>query len=81
MKLNEIVALADDEYISEADLSTALDRPVSTLRTWSARRRGPPRTALGRAILYRVGGLKRWLESQERDYDAEREGRRGRRVA
>lgn len=73
MELNDVISLGDAEYVSEVELSEALGRPIPTLRTWAARRRGPPRTAFGRAIFYRVGGLKRWLKDQERDFDAERE--------
>ena len=81
MILNEILALPDEAYVSEADLSVALDKTIPTLRTWGSRRNGPPRTVAGRKVLYRVGGLRQWLRAREKDFDQARRGQRRRRVA
>ena len=81
MILNKILVLPDEAYVSEAELSAALEKTIPTLRTWGSRRKGPPRTVVGRKVLYRVGALRQWLRSRELDFDEARRGQRRRRAA
>ena len=78
MTLNEFLALPDQEYVTEADLASVLDRDINTMRRWAVDRKGPPRTRMGRTVVYRVGAFRQWLLAQERDYDAEQAKRRKR---
>ena len=61
-----------DGYLSEGETAARLGVTRSTLRTWAARRRGPPRTVVGRTIFFREEALKGWLLSRERDPEAAR---------
>jgi hypothetical protein len=75
-----------DGYISETDLARRLNRSVRTLQRLAARRRGPPRTKIGRLIFYNVDHVRDWLAQQEqprkpvatvRDHTTTRQLRRG----
>lgn len=72
MTLNDLLTRPDAQYATEGELSAALGRSLSALRTWAARRQGPPRTRLGKQIFYPIGGLRRWLEENTTDFDAAR---------
>jgi excisionase family DNA binding protein len=61
-------------YLSEAEAARQLAVTVATLRTWASRRREPPRTKVGRRVLYRASALQEWLLAQERDVAAARRG-------
>ncbi len=76
MTLDEILAFPDEKYVNEAELAAAVGRDVNTLRRWAVERKGPPRTTIGRSVVYRVGAFRKWLLDQERDYGAEERGRR-----
>ena len=78
MTLNEVLALPDGEYVTEADMALVLDRDTNTLRRWAVNRQGPPRTAMGRSVVYRVGAFRQWLLNQERDFAAEKAKRQSR---
>jgi hypothetical protein len=54
-----------DGYISEADLARQLNRSVRTLQRLAARRLGPPRTKIGRLIVYNIEHVRAWLLQQE----------------
>ncbi len=43
------------EYMSRDELADQLDRCARTLDRWHSLRIGPPRTIIGRRILYRRG--------------------------
>ena len=70
---------AIEGYLTEEATAAMLDVEIATLRSWSARRKGPPRTVVGRRPLYREEALRKWLLSKERDPEAARQaGRSGR---
>ena len=53
------------DYVTPERLAAALGVSVRTLSRWHAERRGPPRCAIGKTILYRIAGVRDWLASQE----------------
>ena len=55
-----------DEYFTEAELATQLKRDVRSLRRWDQMRVGPPRTLLGRTVLYRKESVRDWLLTLEK---------------
>lgn len=78
MTLSELLALSEGEYVTEAELASVLNRDTNTLRRWAVDRKGPPRTTMGRSVVYRVGAFRQWLLDQERDFAAENAKRRSR---
>jgi hypothetical protein len=53
------------EYMDRGTLAVQLGVHVRTLDRWEAERTGPPRTLIGRQVLYRISSLREWLLSQE----------------
>ena len=53
------------EYISPEQLALELGISTRTLDRWHSVREGPPRTRLGKRILYRRESFAAWLRSQE----------------
>lgn len=56
-----------DGYISERQLAEQIGRTVRTVRRWAALREGPPRTRVGKQVLYRLESVREWLASLEKD--------------
>ena len=54
-------------YFTPEQLAEELGISMRTLMRWHAERRGPPRCAVGKLILYRVAAVHDWLASQESD--------------
>ena len=53
------------EYISRDELAEQLDRCPRTLDRWDSLKIGPPRTIIGRRVLYRRQAVAEWLRAQE----------------
>lgn len=53
------------EYLDREALALALSVHVRTLDRWHVERRGPPRTTVGRRILYRAEAVREWLKANE----------------
>ena len=53
-------------YFTKRQLATELKVSPRTIDRWHLLRQGPPRTEIGRAILYRRDSVVAWLESRER---------------
>ena len=53
------------EYMTRDELAEQLDRCARTLDRWSSLNLGPPRTILGRRVLYRRKAVAEWLLAQE----------------
>ena len=53
------------EYITPEALAAELQISTRTLDRWHSMREGPPRTKLGKRILYRRESFSAWLLSQE----------------
>jgi hypothetical protein len=54
------------EYLTTQELATELGRNRRTLDRWEVLGIGPPRTRVGRKVLYRRTSVQRWLAAQER---------------
>jgi hypothetical protein len=53
------------EFLTREKLAAELRRTVRTLDRWAALGIGPPRTCIGRTVLYRRASLQKWLAAQE----------------
>jgi hypothetical protein len=58
------------EFLTKEGLAAELRRNPRTLDRWEALGMGPPRTYVGRKILYRRASVQKWLVAQERHYEA-----------
>ena len=52
-------------YLTPRRLAAQLGISLRTLGRWHAERAGPPRTTMGRLILYRADAVREWLEEHE----------------
>jgi hypothetical protein len=53
------------DFLTKQELACELGREMRTLDRWDALGIGPPRTRVGRTILYRRASVERWLAAQE----------------
>jgi hypothetical protein len=53
------------EFLTKQELAAELRRHVRTLDRWIALGIGPPRTCIGRTVLYRRLSVEKWLVAQE----------------
>jgi hypothetical protein len=53
------------EFLTKEELAAELQRNPRTLDRWAALRIGPPRTRVGRKVLYRRASVQKWLIAQE----------------
>ena len=53
------------EFLTKEELAVKLRRNKRTLDRWEVLGMGPPRTLVGRQVLYRRSSLLRWLAAQE----------------
>jgi phage terminase Nu1 subunit (DNA packaging protein) len=53
------------EFLTKQELATELGREARTLDRWDALGIGPPRTRVGRKVLYRRASVQKWLAAQE----------------
>jgi hypothetical protein len=53
------------EYLTREELASELRRNPRTLDRWEVLGMGPPRTHIGRKVLYRRASLLKWLAAQE----------------
>ena len=54
------------EFFTKEELATELRRNPRTLDRWEVLGMGPPRTHVGRKVLYRRASVQKWLVAQER---------------
>jgi hypothetical protein len=54
------------EFLTKEELATELGRNPRTLDRWELLGLGPPRTHVGRKVLYRRSSVQKWLIRQER---------------
>jgi DNA-binding transcriptional MerR regulator len=59
-------------YFTESETAEKLGVAVHTLRVWACRRKGPPRTKVGRSLFYRANSLHAWLAGHETSFETER---------
>jgi len=55
------------DFLTPEALAAELDRNKRTIDRWDALGIGPPRTRIGRRVLYRRASVQRWLLEQESD--------------
>jgi len=65
------------DYVSPAELAGHLGISRRTLDRLHALRRGPPRTRIGRKVLYRLDAVREWLRDIERGRSADDRARGG----
>ena len=53
------------QFLTKEELASELRRNPRTLDRWSALGTGPPRTRVGRKVLYRRASVQKWLAAQE----------------
>jgi hypothetical protein len=53
------------QFFTKEELAAELGRNARTLDRWEVLGMGPPRTLVGRQILYRRSSVQRWLAAQE----------------
>jgi hypothetical protein len=66
----EVIAMSNSKpilsyFFTKEELAAELGRNMRTLDRWEALGIGPPRTLVGRKILYRRISVQRWLAAQE----------------
>ena len=62
--MSELVSILA-EFMTMEELAAELGRNKRTLDRWDALGIGPPRTRVGRTILYRRSSVQKWLVAQE----------------
>lgn len=53
------------EFFTKEELAAELQRNPRTLDRWEVLGMGPPRTYVGRKVLYRRASVQKWLAAQE----------------
>jgi hypothetical protein len=53
------------DFLTKEELAAELQRNVRTLDRWEALGIGPPRTCVGRTVLYRRPSVQKWLSRLE----------------
>jgi hypothetical protein len=53
------------EFLTKEELAAELRRNPRTLDRWAVLGIGPPRTRVGRHVLFRRASVQRWLLAQE----------------
>lgn len=53
------------EFLTKEELAVELRRNKRTLDRWETLGMGPPRTRVGRKVLYRRASVHKWLAGQE----------------
>jgi len=62
--MSELVPLLS-VFLTAKELAAELERNTRTLDRWHALGTGPPRTRVGRKVLYRRTSVQKWLAAQE----------------
>jgi hypothetical protein len=58
------------DFLTKDELAAELGRNPRTLDRWELLGTGPPRTHVGRKVLYRRASVQKWLAAQERSPSA-----------
>lgn len=57
-----------DGYYTEEEVAALLHKTIQSLRSEASRRKGAPRTKLGKLILYKKDSFEKWLISHETNF-------------
>ena len=65
--------MADDKkllenYYTETEVAEFLGKSIFSLRADACRRKGAPRTKIGRRILYKKSSFEKWILEKETDF-------------
>lgn len=55
-------------YYNEKEVAAFLNKSVASLRADACRRKGAPRTKIGRRILYKKASFEKWIGEKEIDF-------------
>ena len=55
------------DYLTQAEMAEAIGVSERTLTRWHNLRVGPPRTVIGRKILYHIPTARAWIAAQEEE--------------
>ncbi len=58
-----------ENYYTEQEVAKILNKTIATLRADACRKKGAPRTKLGKRILYRIDAFNNWIIGQEINFD------------
>jgi len=58
---------ADNELLTIREVAAIVRAPIATLRYWRHLGTGPRSFRLGRRVVYRVGDLQAWIDTQASD--------------
>jgi hypothetical protein len=61
------------EFLTKEELAEQLQRNPRTLDRWAVLGMGPPRTHVGRKVLYRRASVQKWLVAQEQAFAIDRQ--------
>ena len=61
---------ANDELLTISEVAAIAGAPIATLRYWRHLGTGPRSFRLGRRVVYRVGDLRAWTDTQAGASDA-----------
>ena len=67
--MSDLVSILS-EFMTIEQLAAELGRNKRTLDRWDTLGTGPPRTRVGRTVLYRRSSVQRWLVAQEHQASA-----------
>jgi hypothetical protein len=56
------------DFVTREGLAEQIDKNPRTLDRWDALGIGPPRTRIGRTVLYRRTSVEKWLVAQEHSH-------------
>lgn len=57
-----------DKYYSEEEVSKFLNKTIQSLRIDACKRKGAPRTKIGKKILYNKTSFEKWIEEKEKKF-------------
>ena len=63
------------DFFTKEELAEELQRNPRTLDRWEVLGMGPPRTHVGRRVLYRRASVQKWLTAQEHAVAIDSNGR------
>src|SRR5438132_1786957 len=65
-----------EDFVRREWLARELGLSPRTISRWESLRKGPPRIAIGRTILYNIESVRAWLRSREQQVPSPKRSRR-----